>query len=390
MEPSGVMSSVPAADRTASPLRVDALDGLRAAMTLLVILHHTAIAYGAIGGWFYRELAPSDSWSSRALVFFCTVNQAFFMGLFFLMAGYFAPGALERKGAWVYVRDRLVRLGLPLLVFGWILGPMTIALAQTQQGRPFSSALGRLWSRGVFEPGPLWFCEALLLFSLAAALWHRFSPASAAPRAIRNGAGPSNLTLLAAALLTGVAAFALRLVWPVGSQWHALQLGYFAGYVVLFVAGCHAAQTGWLEHPPRAQVQLWRRVMWVALPVLPIVALWGARIPSLTGPAEGGWHGLAVVYALWEPLVAWGLILSLLDLFQSRMRRLGPTWRVLAQRAYAMFVIHPPVVVAITIAFHEVPLHALLKFVLTGTTSCVACFVLAGWLLRVPAVRRVL
>ena len=35
------------------------IDALRAAVTLLVVLHHTALTYGAIGGWYYQEIPPS-------------------------------------------------------------------------------------------------------------------------------------------------------------------------------------------------------------------------------------------------------------------------------------------------------------------------------------------
>lgn len=38
--------------RQASGMRIDSLDALRAAVTLLVVWHHTAIPYGAIDGWF--------------------------------------------------------------------------------------------------------------------------------------------------------------------------------------------------------------------------------------------------------------------------------------------------------------------------------------------------
>jgi hypothetical protein len=31
---------------------------------------------------------------------FVTLNQAFFMGFFFLIAGYFTPASFDRKGAW--------------------------------------------------------------------------------------------------------------------------------------------------------------------------------------------------------------------------------------------------------------------------------------------------
>ena len=37
---------------------------MRAGTTLLVVLHHTAITYGAIGGWYYKEIATDRSLSS--------------------------------------------------------------------------------------------------------------------------------------------------------------------------------------------------------------------------------------------------------------------------------------------------------------------------------------
>ena len=67
-------------------------------MTAFVILHHTAITYGAPGGWFYNELKPSGTVSSLLLTLFVATNQAYFMGFFFLLAGYFTPPSLERKG----------------------------------------------------------------------------------------------------------------------------------------------------------------------------------------------------------------------------------------------------------------------------------------------------
>ena len=63
------------------------VDRLRSAITVLVILHHTAITYGAIGGWFWREVQPSRTPSSILLILFCTTNQAYFMAFFFLLAG---------------------------------------------------------------------------------------------------------------------------------------------------------------------------------------------------------------------------------------------------------------------------------------------------------------
>ena len=95
--------------------RLSYLDNLRVVLTALVVLHHAAVTYSHIPLWYYYE-APHDD-SATALDVFLALNQAYFMGFFFLIAGYFTPGGLDRKGVGRFARDRLVRLGIPLLLF---------------------------------------------------------------------------------------------------------------------------------------------------------------------------------------------------------------------------------------------------------------------------------
>jgi hypothetical protein len=192
---------------------------------------------------------------------------------------------------------------------------------------------------------------------------------------------PGDRHLRWAAIATGAAAFLLRLVWPVGTTWWGLQLGYFAGYLTLFWGGYAAASTRWLERLDPAQVHRWRRVCRWTLPVLPVLALAAPTLPVLQGPAEGGWHVLAGVYAFWEPLVAWGVILGLLWRFQHRMDLSHPVWRTMAARAYTVFVLHAPVVVGVALAWRQVEAPALVKFAVTGAVSCWGSYLLAGvWL----------
>jgi peptidoglycan/LPS O-acetylase OafA/YrhL len=70
------------------------IDRLRSVMTALVIFHHTAITYGAPGSWFWTQLKPSGAPSSRLLALFVSTNQAYFMGLFFLLAGSYTTDLL--------------------------------------------------------------------------------------------------------------------------------------------------------------------------------------------------------------------------------------------------------------------------------------------------------
>jgi glucans biosynthesis protein C len=80
------------------------------------------------------------------------VNMSFFMGLFFLISAYFVPSSLERKGAAKFMKDRLVRLGVPMLVFMFAVFPVLGYL---------------LFGRLEIGLGHLWFLELLLIFSAA-------------------------------------------------------------------------------------------------------------------------------------------------------------------------------------------------------------------------------
>ncbi|HTM16098.1 MAG TPA: acyltransferase family protein, partial [Terracidiphilus sp.] len=141
--------------RTA-PQRDLYIDRLRTIMTAFVILHHTAITYGASGSWFYNELHVSGSLPSILLTLFCATNQAYFMGFFFLLAGYFTPNSLQRKGYGWFIGDRFTRLGIPLLAFIFILGPLTAAMVAAHDGKGFWNVFPYLWNHAIIINGPLW------------------------------------------------------------------------------------------------------------------------------------------------------------------------------------------------------------------------------------------
>ncbi|MCC2101069.1 MAG: acyltransferase [Hyphomicrobiales bacterium] len=371
-------------DRTAAKrdARNAGIDALRGCVALLVVLHHAAIIYGAQGGWYYYETPHSGRLSSLLLTFFCSVNQAWFMGLFFLLAGYFTPPAVARRGRAAFALERLTRLGLPMAGYALLLHPLTVALAQSSKGQPFAETFARLWGHGQFRLGPLWFAFALLLLSAL------YLAVAGKMRGLR--VFPSNRALLAAAILTGAGAFLLRLRWPVGVEVASLQLGYFASYIVLFALGCMAADARLLEAIPAAQVRLWRRIAWLAAPVLPIAALAQDRAGVALGRFEGGGNAAALIYALWEPFIAWGIILGLIFAFQKRFATLQGAWAQLARRSFAIYVIHPPILTGVAVAWRSVSAPPLLKFGATGAIACLLCYIAAGLVLRIPGVNRVL
>jgi hypothetical protein len=308
--------------------------------------------------------------------------------------------------------DRLWRLGLPLLVFGFVIGPMTIALAGKAGGLPMLARWQTLIAAHHYEPGPLWFCQALLLFALGAVLWKWLrgkseGASTATPSAVANTATtpatavdsatsttwrdlPAPRTWWASAAAVGASAFAIRLFWPVGASTVGMQWGYFASYVFLFALGVRAWPGRWLERVPPEQVQRWRWVMRLALPVLPLA---GVALGALRGEAihfEGGWTLPAVVYAFWEPLVAWGLIAALLQRFRLHHNQPDSRWDAPCPQAFAAFVVHAPVLVAISLALQGWDAPPLIKFAVVAPLAFALSLALGAALRRVPGVAKVL
>src|SRR5215510_8083832 len=101
--------------------RLDYLDALKVALTVLVIAHHAGQPYGPTGG----RWPVFDDQRAGILGPFFAVNAAFFMGLFFLISAYLLPASFDRKRAPAFLKERFMRLGIPFVVVGLTIGALS-------------------------------------------------------------------------------------------------------------------------------------------------------------------------------------------------------------------------------------------------------------------------
>jgi fucose 4-O-acetylase-like acetyltransferase len=140
----------------------------------LVTLQHLAITYGAPTGLWYIHEGIVDLPAGFGYVFFLAANQAFFMGLLFLFAGYFTPPSYDRKGAGLFIADRALRLTLPIPIFIFLIDPLMKYALNGFQGNLLSLFLSSPLDGLGF--GPLWFIEALFYFTVAYLVWRAIKP----------------------------------------------------------------------------------------------------------------------------------------------------------------------------------------------------------------------
>lgn len=131
------MNVYPDDPATKPPARLVFLDNIRIYLTILVIFHHSALAYGGIGAWGIFDPAV-DEISPIFLIYCNALNQTYFMSVFFLLAGYFTPRSFERKGAGRFLADRFIRLGIPIVVYTTLILNLNVfILRPLGEGQPF-------------------------------------------------------------------------------------------------------------------------------------------------------------------------------------------------------------------------------------------------------------
>ncbi len=379
-------------------VRLAYVDNLRWTMILLVISMHAADTYSPLGNWYFTDRRPI---SISTLLFFAAWQmylQSFFMGLLFFIAGYFVPSSLARKGPATFIRDRAFRLGLPVLFYMFILGPVTEYFFSHSWNSTEPTYFAKEWIKhirnGQFmqENGPLWFCLALLIFSvihaLARASGRLTLPLTKAPRDQSTPAAPE---LIGFALVMAAFEFLIRLVLP-GVTFLNMHLGDFSQYILLFSAGIVAARKGWL---PKLSFPVGMK--WLAT-VLPLsFAAWftmlskGGAFTGNGGAFFGGWHWQSAAFDVWESFTCVGISFGLLVLFREYFNSQGRLGKFLSDNAFSVYVFHPPVVIAGARLLQPFAWPAPLKFaLLTGFGVIVSFALSAAVFRRTPLVRQML
>ena len=362
--------------------RIFYLENLKVFLTILVILHHAAITYGADGGWFYQEVKHTVLPDSVILTMFAATNQSFFMGLFFFISGCFVATSLTKKTAKQFLMDKLIRLGIPVLMFIVVVYPLTIWVGYY----PFTVAsfvtdFPRLLTEIKPEhTGPAWFIAVLLLFNLIALV---FKPSLIKLAQTKKPINSFHCLMVAFAI--GLVSFLTRLIFPDGFTVLNVQLSYMPQYLFYFFAGLVLNKTGVTRLADNQKIMPW------LIPALILLGILATAVSILlaTEPFRGGTNPYAIFYSFAQGFHSVAFSIVCLVLF-NRVANQSAWWGGNpARSAYGAFFIHALILVAIAIAIKPLVMAPMLKFLLLGAVGVPASFVCGYWLARLPLLQRV-
>jgi len=339
------------------------LDNLRVVLIMLVIAHHVGQAYGPTGGWWPIQ----ETERSAVLGPFFTVNRSFFMSLFFMISGYFTVMSVDKKGPRAFLKERFLRLGLPVLSFGLIMIPLQLFVFETGSAWPVDMA-------------HLWFLEHLLIFSAVYALWRMISKKSNNGKKSQANT-PGYLRIVIFALVLAVVSAAVRIWFPI-DRWVYL-LGFlkvaFADVprdLSFFVIGLVAYRRNWTLHFPQKDGMVWFGVGITLAILWYVYALAGRDILNLSDIQLG------IIYPIWESLLCCGMCIGLTVLFREYFNRQGNLWKVMAKSQYAAYIFHPMVVLLFQAIMLNFSLPPFIKFLLVTLASIPVTFLVSNWVRR--------
>ena len=369
--------------------RLDYLDATRAFALLLGVVFHASLSFMP----YFMFWAVQDVSTGALVADFFLVSHSFRMELFFLLAGFFSHGLLQRQGPGAFLRSRVVRLGgpfiagwfllRPLLVSGWIMGGASMHGPYSFWAgiRAGFATLGQL-PEGLFTGTHLWFLYYLLLVTglvlglrvtvLAGTRACGGEPAVARLRSrldtaagwlARSGWSWPLLVLPTAAALWGMR------FWGMDTPDQSLR----PHLPVLVVYGGFFA-LGWMFARRPETIGAFGRITATRLLLLAAGLVATLKLSGIqTDPGHSYFTAAHVGFVLGYALLMWTLVALALGVFRHFCARPRPVIRYLADSSYWMYLVHLPVVVWLQVAVAEVPLHWSLKLAfVSGATIALA------------------
>lgn len=380
--------------------RLHSLDAVRGFALLLGVAFHAALSF--MPGWPPGIWAMVDNSPSPFLSDAAFVAHLFRMTLFFFIAGFFARLMHQKLGTAGFWKNRLMRIGVPLII-GWaVLYPAIGAVWTAGLTKVFGGQLPPMpempKTLGAFPVTHLWFLYQLLQLYVITLLVRAVIARVDGSQKLRSAVD----TMVSGALRIPLVAFLLAI--PVALALMALPMWfYWAGIptpdmtlipqVAPVVGYGVAFGFGWLVQRSSTALASIAKYWWLNLAVGAAAAAWMLMSLHASPMAPPGFpanpFGLATGglltksgFALMFGVAGWGIALGLTGAALRFLSQYSPARRYIADASYWIYLAHLPVVAALQVWVGHWPLSWAIKFPLIVVLSFVILFATYHWLVR--------
>jgi len=388
------------------------VDNLRVFIIMCVLSHHAGNPYASHGFWYYQT-NPSEEISSTVAQ--CIMlNPSFTMAILLVFSGYLVPPSFDRRPFWIYVREKFIRLGIPLVIGGMIMLPLLqyYSFHMHWGYKGYDSFWQYYWEawlgfgtmpEGWNGPGwtdrnlaHLWYIEHLLVYALGYGILRKFFFAPG--QSLRTPSPPpGNTAIFLFAVFISLSTFAVRIFCPYDRVYALLgvlqiDMSHFPQWLPFFFVGLAAYRYDWLTQLPASTGRIWLAVA-IALVVLNFAIRFtpASRLLLSVEAHSAGFTLPNFTKCVWESFFCVGAAVGLITLFREKLNWSSKGLTILAASAYAVHVFHPPLIVAWQYGLGHLAIPTFCKYVISTLAGIVTCFAFAHYIIRrLPYAKRVL
>jgi glucan biosynthesis protein C len=371
-------------DREPKAPRLIFLDNLKILFAILVVFQHTRITYGMAGQWYYKESFPFDAFSITLfyiLTAFSGLFQSSLLGLFFLMGGYFTPKSYDRKGVLSFWKERLIRLGIPLLLYIFIVNPVIIYSLYFAGLYAYPLPTSLIGFLTYF--GPMWFLVVLLLFTAGYTLWRQLTKSSIVQSQIpKEFSIPKYPYLLLLAICLGVITFFIRILSPFDQFPFGIPVASILQYILMFSVGIIAFRYNWFQKMTKHHVKIWGITIAVTILSFALYVFLILGVDADFSVFEGGFTIPALLFALVDNIICMGMIFVLIKIFYAKFNKQGKIIKNLSSSAFNIYLIHAPILILVSLAFSSLLLIPVMKLVIIFSLTVLFSYLLSHFILQ--------
>jgi surface polysaccharide O-acyltransferase-like enzyme len=317
--------------------------------------------------------------------------QSSLMGLFFLMGAFFTPKSFDRKSVSTFWKERLIRLGIPLMIYILLINPLlyyiVVALENSQESlleyylSPFQS-LEQLLDF-LTNTGPMWFLWGLLIFTFLYTLWRQMTQFDLLQQYIPKELSiPRYYFLLLTAIILGCATFLIRLVSPIDIFPLGFPFAYFPQYLMMFGVGIIASRYGWFEKMSKDHIKIWARIITVTVILFFLYFTIFLGLDADFSVLSGGFTLPSLIFSLVDNIICMGMIFILIPIAYTKFNTQGPLLQNLSTSSFGMYLIHGPILVAVSLVFISIPLIPILKLAIVFPVTVILCYLTSHYILE--------
>jgi hypothetical protein len=309
----------------------------------------------------------------------------------FFIAGYFALAPLIKKGTKQFLKDKIIRLGIPFLLGVTVLAPLSRFMAYRSQGNRTNYLyywFSEFFKSQNFTQYHFWFLGVLLLFFSILCLAYLIFREKISSVEIKAGKLSSLFVFFFITITTGLY-FVVNLFFSADffTRLYVLQFQtvVFPIYAAYFTLGIFAYKKDWFKGGYKPRILPWTITYIISLIIY---------IPTLIYVSQNlSAHNivfLKLINDIANNLSIFSALFMLLALFQKYLNGDQSYLMKISRSSYSTYLIHFSVVCVVAYVSINISLPLLLKFL----TQIVICTLLSweiGYLLtRIPTVREAL